>query len=258
MGIFSGLFGNTKTIKPTMEVIPTTEKDTMPFDEVLANGIVRAKDGTWSKAYTLGELNFLVESRGEQTEIIGRYMEFIGSFGSEIQMQVLVFNDTVSHRDFEKDVLLNLRSDGLNEYRMEMNAMLEDKMSQARNNNVHRKYIIISTEAADAKSASQVFARIDTEMAKGGQRVANQECKPLDAMERMELMHRMDQGSRAAIQSALLLSDAELSFSTSAGPGQGIVCCSGQVFPFVDEFPEETALYAAFAAKPNRQQKGVA
>lgn len=91
----------------------------------------------------------------------------------------------------ERKVLIPMKNDRLNEYREEMNEMLIDKMSKARNNIIHEKYFIATVEADDITSAKNTFSRLDDEIERGFQRVAGEKANaaPLTLVERLSTLY---------------------------------------------------------------------
>lgn len=169
--------------------IPKSVQDSIPYVGAYENGIIQVSMRSYSKMYTLGELNFTNANTDEQKQIFVNYMEFLGSFGPEVRIQVFSYNKTISSSEFEKKVLLPMQSDALNEYRVEMNDMLIDKMASARNNIIQERYIILTVEAEDIAAAINMFGRLDAEIAKGGQRVSKSESRPLSAEQRLSILY---------------------------------------------------------------------
>ncbi len=171
--------------------VPKTVQESIPYIAVNQNGIIQISPRMYSRMYTLGELNFANANTEEQKQIFVNYMEFLGSFGPEVKIQVFGYNKTISRAEFERKILLPMQSDSLNEYRVEINDMLIDKMATARNNIIQEKYIVLTTEADDIETAINVFNRLDSEMAKGGQRACGVESKPLTAEQRLGILYEI-------------------------------------------------------------------
>ena len=62
--------------------IPRTVQESIPYLGAFENGIIQNDLRTYSKMYALPEINFVIESYDEQKKIFGRFMEFLGSFGT--------------------------------------------------------------------------------------------------------------------------------------------------------------------------------
>lgn len=170
--------------------IPKTVQESIPYLGAFESGIIQNDLRTYSKMYALPEINFVIESYDEQKKIFGRFMEFLGSFGPEVQIQMLVYNKSISSAEFEQKILLEMKNDKLNSFREEMNNMLIEKMAESRNNIVHEKYIVISTEADDIETAKNTFSRLDAEVSKCIQRLTGGiESKPMGIIERLSILY---------------------------------------------------------------------
>ena len=92
MGAFDGILktlglkkGNNKPKDPL--TVPKTVQQSIPYKGAYENGIIQVDNDTFSKMYRLSDLNFAIESNDEQKKILGRFMEFISSFGPEVHIQ---------------------------------------------------------------------------------------------------------------------------------------------------------------------------
>ena len=148
---------NTKKTPKEPTRIPKTVQDSIPYLGAYENGIIQVSARGYSRMYALSDINFSIESMDEQRAIFGKYSEFIGSFGPEVQMQVVVHNKSISSSEFEQNVLIGMKNDSLNEYREEMNNMLIDKMAVARNNIIHNKYLVVYRGRRYRGSKEHVF-----------------------------------------------------------------------------------------------------
>lgn len=196
MGLFSSTSktaGKNKknTKKKSPLEVPKTAQDSIPYMGVYENGIIQVDENSYSKAYVIPDMNFLIEDTEKQKGTFGNFMELLGSFGPEVHIQQVIFNKTIKHAELERKVLIPMKNDRLNEYREEMNEMLIDKMSKARNNIIHEKYFIATVEADDITSAKNTFSRLDDEIERGFQRVAGEKANaaPLTLVERLSTLY---------------------------------------------------------------------
>lgn len=200
--------------KKTKTVIPATATESIPYKAVYENGVVQLDDYTYSKAYVLNDINFSIESDEQQKQIIRKYMEFLSSFGDEVNVQILVYNKTMNTSEFEQLVLIQPRQDGLNEYREEINDMLISKMASARNNIVHEKYVVISLEADDIEDANSKFIRVDLAVTNGGKQLTGAEFKPQTIKERLETLYSIyNMDSTVPLYQKMYMRDGRISES---------------------------------------------
>ena len=55
---------------------------------------------------------------------------------------------------------------------------------------------------------------------------------------------------RKELSSLLNISDRQLSYVTNSQPGQGLILMGHSIIPFIDKFPQNTALYNMMTTKP--------
>ncbi len=180
---------NTKKTPKEPTRIPKTVQDSIPYLGAYENGIIQVSARGYSRMYALSDINFSIESMEEQRAIFGKYSEFIGSFGPEVQMQVVVHNKSISSSEFEQNVLIGMKNDSLNEYREEMNNMLIDKMAVARNNIVHNKYLAVYIEADDIEAAKNTFSRLDSSIASGLKKLIGTDVVPCSIRDRLSNLY---------------------------------------------------------------------
>lgn len=196
MGLFSS--NNSKNSKNKKQAspldVPKTAQESIPYIGVYENGIFQLSETQFSKMYVIPDVNFLIADTDSQKSTFLKFMEFLGSFGPEIHLQQVIYNKTIKAAELEQKVLMKNKNDKLNEYREEMNEMLIDKMSQAKNNIIHEKYFIITAEAEDIIDAKSKFERLDAEVEKGLGRVTDSKNKKdgpraLSLTERLSIMY---------------------------------------------------------------------
>lgn len=190
MGLFSNLFKSKDQPKKNPLDVPKTAQESIPYDGVCENGIFQIDETHFSKMYCIPDMNFLIADTETQKDVFGKFMEFIGSFGPEINIQQVIYNKTIKPAELEAKVLIRSRNDKLNEYRAEMNEMLIDKMAQAKNNILHEKYFIATIETESIVEARGRFERLDAEIEKGFERITDSRDKthPLTLIERLSVL----------------------------------------------------------------------
>ena len=131
------MFGNSKTKKAKnnkAQHIPENLSQSIPYKQVYQNGVIEIRDGVFSRTYELPSANFRTCGVRQQQVMAETYGAFIGSFDSDIDVEVTIYNKTVDIMQFQNEVMVQMRNDGLDKYRVEYNNMLLDKMTGAKNN----------------------------------------------------------------------------------------------------------------------------
>ena len=159
------LFPTRKTEKTNDGMgLPKTAQDTIPYVNVFKNGIIESKPGFFTKSYKLTDINFRVAAEEDQDRIFKNYKEFLATFGADTMLQIVVNNRNEDKNEIINSVLCKMEADNYNEYRIEMNEMLKDKMSEGRNNLISEKYLVVGTKRMDFNDVRSTFSRIDSEI----------------------------------------------------------------------------------------------
>ena len=137
--------------------IPTTIRDSIPYEKVYDNGIIEIRPGVFSKSYQLTEANFKTLDDENQWIMAEKWSKFLSSFEPDVTVEVTIYNRTLDIMQFQEDVLIPMKMDNLDKYRAEYNDMLLDKIAEAKNNLESVKLITLSTPAPDVEEAASKF-----------------------------------------------------------------------------------------------------
>lgn len=84
-------------------------------------------DDKFSKTYKFTDINYAVASREDKEAMFLEYSELLNSFDSGATTKITINNRRLNRVDFEKNILIPLAGDALDEYRKEYNSMLLEK-----------------------------------------------------------------------------------------------------------------------------------
>ncbi len=187
------LFGKKKTAgkskaKPT---VPYSVQKTIPYRNVYSNGIIEVEEGVFSKTYRVYDVNFSIAPQEEQENIFMMYGDLLNSFGSECLLSLTIHNTNLNQEQFNKDTLIQMKQDGLNEYREEVNNMLIRKVMEGRNNLVHDKYFTVTMPCPSIEEAIVEFSRIDGLVSRNLKAINKQDTQPLTLEERLEVLYNV-------------------------------------------------------------------
>ena len=93
----------------------------------------------------------------------------------------------LNKENFEKEILLPLMNDGLDQYREEYNQMLLDKAMRT-NGMIREMYLTVSIFRKSYEDAKVYFRRVTTDMTTHLARL-DSKCKVLNAIERLQILH---------------------------------------------------------------------
>ena len=142
--------------------IPKRVQGIIPIDKVYDDGIFLSGK-KYTKTFIFTDVNYSVTSKENRENMFRKYSEMLNTFDPFVEYQFSIYNRKLDKESFEKNVLLKLMGDKLDEYRIVQNDMLRQK-AKLGNNIIQEKYITISVTKKDIEEARLVFSRIYTEI----------------------------------------------------------------------------------------------
>ena len=167
--------------------IPKNIQQVIPIQKVWTNGIFLVGKNKYSLTYKFSDINYAVASKEDKAAMFLDYSELLNSFDSGATTKITVALRRINKKDFEKEILLPFKDDGLDIYRKEYNQMLLDKAIGS-NGMVREIYLTVSVVKKNYEEAKNYFRRIGNDivshLAKLGSR-----CVELDAREKLRILH---------------------------------------------------------------------
>lgn len=166
--------------------IPRSVQEAVPISTVYDDGLFVVDKNLYSQTYRFTDINYAVASYDDKMDMLKGYMALINSFDASASTKITVNNRRLNRKDFERDILLPEREDGVNVYRKEYNQMLLSKATG--NTIVQEKYFTVTVEAQSVEEAQMSFERIGTSLTAhlSGMGAA---CQQLNAAERLRIFH---------------------------------------------------------------------
>ena len=165
---------------------PKTVQDLIPIKRIWPDGIFLVGN-KFTKMYRFTDINYLVASREDKESMFLRYSDLLNGLDSGAATKITINNHRASKRDFEKDILMALRGDELDQYRKEYNQMLLDKATGG-NGILQEKYITIAVQKKDIEEARAYFNRTGADIISHFAKLGSK-CVELDATQRLRVLH---------------------------------------------------------------------
>ena len=166
--------------------VPKKVQDFIPIKCVWPDGIFKVGN-KFSKTYKFSDINYLVASREDKESMFLTYSELLNSLDSGATTKITINNHRLNKADFEDSILMPMKHDGLDGYRIEYNDMLLDKATGA-NGITQEKYVTISVAKKDIEEARAYFARVGADLTSHFANLGSK-CVPLNATERLRILH---------------------------------------------------------------------
>ena len=168
-------------------IIPKKVQDMIPVQTIWPDGIFLNGKNKFSKMYRFTDINYAVASRDDKEGMFLEYSELLNSLDSGSTTKITINNRRLNRLDFEEQILIQMREDGLNEYREEYNQMLLDKATGS-NAIIQDKYVTISVVRKSIEDARIYFARVGADLVAHFARLGSV-CTEITAVERLRIIH---------------------------------------------------------------------
>lgn len=187
MGLFES--ANKKNKQTQKITIPQTVADSIPYRSVYINGLIEIRENVFSRSYKIPAINFKIESDEKQLQLAQKWAEFLGGFDPSVTIQLTGYNETINMAEFQKNIMIPMAEDNLNEYRVEYNKMLTSKMAIAKNNLTTHKILTLSFPADDVKDAVDKIAQFDMAVENAFLDIAKCSVEVMAIDERLEILN---------------------------------------------------------------------
>ena len=158
-----------RTLKTTFKndrekfAVPRGVQDIIPAQTIYDDGIFRVGKNKYSKMYRFEDINYYVASREDKEAMFLDYSELLNSLDSSATTKITINNRRLNRSDFERDILIDMKGDSLDEYRREYNEILMEKATGV-NSIMQEKYMTVSIAKKSIEEARSYFKRIGADL----------------------------------------------------------------------------------------------
>lgn len=168
--------------------LPATTQGTIPYKEMLKDGLCQVDKNTWSISIKYFDINYQLAKTEDKEAIFEQYCNFLNLFDSSISLQLSFVNHATQTIDAEASLKMPDQEDGYNQYRHEMNEILLRQVTAGKKVIQKDKYITLTVQADNKDSAIQKLSRIEAE-AKNALKSLGCRIESLDGYDRLKLLH---------------------------------------------------------------------
>lgn len=166
---------------------PQTAQQTIPYKEMLRDGICKVREGYYTKTLSYEDINYAVASTDDQSTIFDGYCSFLNYFDSALPFQMSFINHR-SRPENRYSVNIPPQNDDCNGIRNEFTDMLKGQIARSNNGIVRSKYITFGIHADGIGTARPRLERIEADIMGNFKKLGVQSA-PLSGRERLEVMH---------------------------------------------------------------------
>ena len=166
--------------------VPRRVQDTIPIRRIWNDGIFLAGN-RYCRTWRFSDINYQVASEEDKKVMFLDYSEVLNSLEAGLIAKITVNNRSLNQASFEQDVLMPLRNDRRDGYRMEYNGVISAAAAGG-NGIVQEKYITISVCKKSIEEARSYFGRVGADL-KAHYTALGSKCVELDATEKLRVLH---------------------------------------------------------------------
>lgn len=166
---------------------PQTAQQTIPYVEMLRDGICKVREGFYTKTIEYEDINYSVASSDDQAAIFDGYCAFLNYFDSALPFQLSFLNHR-SRPENRYTVNIPPQNDEFNTIRGEYVDMLENQIARSNNGIMRSKYITFGISADGIATARPRLERVEADIT-GNFKKLGVQSRPLTGRERLEILH---------------------------------------------------------------------
>ena len=166
--------------------VPRRVQDVIPIQRIWSDGIFLVGN-RYAKTFKFTDINYMVASQEAQKKLFLAYAALINSLDCGATTKITLNNRHLNRKNFADTVLMKLKNDYLDYYRMEYNDVIMSKATGG-NGIIQEKYVTVSVCKKNIEDARAYFARVGAELtarfAALGAKVTE-----MDATEKLRVLH---------------------------------------------------------------------
>ena len=166
---------------------PHTAQQTIPYREMLQDGLCRVREGFFTKTVEYEDINYSVASSDDQTAIFDGYCAFLNYFDAALPFQLSFINHR-SRAGKQQAVNIPMQDDDFNSIRTEYTDMLKGQIAKSNNGITRAKYITFGLPANSVAEARPRMERIEADITGNFKRLGVAS-HSLNGYERLEVLH---------------------------------------------------------------------
>jgi len=168
-------------------VVPKSVQDVIPVKTIWDDGIFMVGINKFSKTFRFEDINYAVASKEDQEAMFLEYGDLLNSFDSGATYKITIIVKKLDKEEFKKSILIDLKGDSNDMYRIEYNKLLLDEATGA-NGFIQMKYVTVSVYKKDIEEARSFFTRVGTDLSAHLGRLGSRAIV-LDAGDKLRLLH---------------------------------------------------------------------
>ena len=165
-----------------------TAQQTIPYIQMYPDGICKVSEKKYSKSIAFEDINYQLAQADDKTAIFENWCDFLNYFDASVSVQLSLVSRRMNREDFVKRIEIAAQGDHFDHIRELYTQMLRKQLERGNNGLIKTKYLTLTIEARDSKTARARFSRIVMD-ALNHFKVMGALAKELGGKEWLEMLH---------------------------------------------------------------------
>ena len=165
-----------------------TAQDTLPFRLMYPDGLCRLDEKTWSRCIEFEDVNYQLAKPDDQTAIFEALCDMYNAHDASIGLELSLVSHRMNREDFVKRIEIAAQNDDFDHIRECYTQMLRGQLEHGNNGLIKTKYLVLTIEAKEIKTARARFSRVVAD-ALNHFKVMGALAKELTGREWLEVLH---------------------------------------------------------------------
>lgn len=136
-------------------------QNVIKYNVMLENGICCMDDDVYSKAVLFRDINYQIAPDSTKKTIIEQYRNLLNSLGNDVDVSLVINNRLINREEFENNIIMSHRGDGLDPIRGEMNQHLLENMHRGNNSIMSEKMFVFSCRESNYHEAEKILNNLE-------------------------------------------------------------------------------------------------
>ena len=164
-------------------------ESSIPIVDLMENGILKGINNRYCKSFKLQDINYRLNDKEEQREILNNYKQMLNSFDETVEYQFSIFNTKLSDTYMDDYIYYKFNGDGLDNLREAANDTIRKNIIEDNKAFSKEKIITISTENGTHEKAIKDLKILEEVLFTGIEDIEGAKLLPLNSSEMLQYLN---------------------------------------------------------------------
>jgi len=169
--------------------IPASAQETLPFEDILPNGVCALGNGRFNKCIEFFDTNYELADLPDKISVFDRYEELLNGFNDKVDFQFCYLNQKYSPAEIQELISVPNASDKHDYLRVELDKFLKITQSTSTLGLIKKKFLIFTIQAPDINAATVRLLQIENQILINFKRLSAK-AYPMNGIQRLNILYR--------------------------------------------------------------------